>query len=198
MLPDLPELKGELHTFYMAEFRARLNAFLGIVSEAKRSFIVEGETTAIVRPDGAVEDATLRRASAEAAVSLDDVPTLDHAKVRVILSQMATEMASQISKGFFQEISDAVEKIGNVVHAEGNPPTADKVFEIWEKIHIAFNADGSPQMPSIVVGPELVEPMRKVITAIETDAALRARMDALMMKKFEEWRVREADRKLVG
>jgi hypothetical protein len=198
MLPDLPEIKGELHALYMAEFRARLNAYLGIVSDAKRSFIVEGETTSIVRPDGAVEDTTLRRASAEATVPLDEVPALNHDKVRIILSKMADEMAAQISKGFFQDINNAVEKIGNVVSAEGKPPTADKIFEIWEKIHIAFNTDGTPQMPSIVVGTELVEPMRKIMAAIETDPTLRSRMDALMVKKFEEWRAREADRKLVG
>jgi len=182
----------------MRELQARTNARLGVFSMAKRSLIVEGANTSIVRPSGDVEDTTLRTASAEFAVRFDEVPHLNHQKVVDILENIAADMASQMSAGLAEEVSDAAEKVGNVVSGEGKPFGVEKLFEVWDKIQIDFDAAGNPKWPSVSAAPEMLESFVNALRTLESHPVWRSRMEQLIVKKREEWRAREANRELAG
>jgi asparagine synthetase B (glutamine-hydrolysing) len=53
-------------------------------------------------------------------------------------------------------------------------------------------------MPVVHINPAQEEDVKAMIRRLETEPELKKRYDAIMMKKREEWRAREADRKLVG
>ena len=198
MLPDLPVVKAELQQFYIAEYRASVNKYLGFFALANRNIVVEGEGSAILRPDGTSDDTTFRVAKSEVTVPFADVPTLNHEKVFGILDKMAEAMAGQISKGAIESIGKAAEDVGNVVKGGGAPLSPDRILEMWGKMHIDFNAKGEPSMPTIVANPAMVESIGKALEAMDSDPVLRAKRVEIFQRKYEEWRAREADRKLVG
>jgi hypothetical protein len=138
------------------------------------------------------------QASAAFEIKAAEVPTMT---IDVLVERMrhgAQDMAAQISKGSFQSISDAVDKVGNVVNGKGAPFSADLYLEALEKIQIDFGPDGKPRLPTVVVAPSKGPQIPRVLESLEKDPTLSAKFDRLIEKKREEWLVREASRKLVG
>ena len=198
MLPDCPRLKREVSQRLTSLFRQMVNQYLGIVGEAPRSVIHEGRRTAMIRESGEVDETRLFEASAGWEIKAAEVPTMTTDALLERMRHAAKDMAAQISKGSFQSISDAVEKIGNVVDGQGAPFSADLFLKAIEKIQIDFGPDGKPQFPTLVVAPSQGPQIQKVLESFEKDPEQTAKFDKLIEKKKEEWLAREASRKLVG
>ena len=110
----------------------------------------------------------------------------------------AQDMAAQITKSSFQSISDAVDKVGNVVDGKGAPFSAALFLEALEKIQIDFGPDGKPRFPTLVVAPSKGPQIQRILESLEQDPQLSAQFHKLIEVKKEEWLAREASRKLVG
>jgi hypothetical protein len=175
-----------------------VDGYLGIVADVSRSIIHEGRRTAIVRNSGAVEETPLFQASAGFEIRPDEVPTISLQLLRDRMDQAARDMAKQRSEGFFKTIEDAVENIGNTVNGKGQAFTPELVFEMLEKMWIDFDAQGQPRLPTVTINPAQEPQVRRAFESIQTDPNLARRFTELIDKKREEWRAREASRKLVG
>jgi hypothetical protein len=95
-------------------------------------------------------------------------------------------------------MSEGVQKVGNTIDGGGQRFSAELFLQVIEKIWIEFTADGSPQMPTVHISPNQTDDVKRTIERLESEPELKKRFDAIMIKKREEWRAREADRKLVG
>jgi hypothetical protein len=198
MLPDCPTLKREVSQRLTALFRQMVNQYLGVVGEAPRSVIHEGRRTAMIRESGEVDETPLFQATAGWEIKAAEVPTMTVDGLLERMRNAAKDMAAQISKGSFQSISDAVDKIGNVVDGKGAPFSADLFLNAIEKIQIDFGPDGKPRLPTLVVGPSQGPDIQRALESFEKDPEQLAKFDKLIEKKREEWLAREASRKLVG
>jgi len=114
------------------------------------------------------------------------------------LDDSVKEMAAAQAQHFYQTMSEGVEKAGNTIDGGGQPLTAELFLQAMEKIWIDFNADSSPQMPEVHISPNQTDNVKRMIERLESEPHLKRRFDQIMLKKREEWRAREADRKLVG
>jgi len=179
-------------------FRARLDGYLGFAADVPRSFIREGSKTAIQRETGEVEQTDMGRASSQIIVGNDEVPNLNIDKAVEKLDAAAREMASQMSRLFFTSIGSAVDKVGNAIDRKGKKLDADAIFEMYDRISLDFNDDGSPVQLSVVLSPNMIELFKETLVKIDSDQDLKRKFESIISKKRMEWRDREANRKLVG
>lgn len=109
---------------------------------------------------------------------------------------MAKDIAAQQSHMAIETITEVTEKAGQVVktHKETIP---EDIFNMFEKIKMDFNDDGSPRDYSIYAGHDMYLSMIKTIEQIEKDPALKARLDQIMKTQKQNWVDRENNRKLV-
>jgi hypothetical protein len=198
MLPDQFLLKAEVRSRLNVLFRQMVNGYLGVVAEAPRSVIHEGRRTVIVRESGEVDETKLFQASAAFEIKASEVSAMSLQELHSRLDVAARGMAKQISQGFFQNVSEAVDKVGNAVDGKGRGFTPELILEVLERIWIEFDEHGRPQMPTMVIHPDQATQVQQAFKQLDNDPDLSDRFARLMDKKREEWRAREASRKLVG
>jgi hypothetical protein len=199
LLPDLPKLKADIAQVFHVILKNRLNAYLGVVGEAPRSFIKEGRNPVTVRSDSSRDETELKVTSAETIFKLEEIPHLSAEQRIERLDAVAREMAKQISSHAFAKINEAVDKVGNVVNAKGKPFSADAVFEILEKIQLDFEPDGVKHKElTVVIPPGMADQVKETLEKIHQDPELSKRYEDIINKKRTEWRARESARKLVG
>lgn len=198
MLPDLPKLKRELQRIVDQYLQRQVRARMGVFDEAPRHILHEGTRMRIVRADGTVEESSLKQATAEMAIKMEEIPTLSIEDRVVRLDEIAEEMAKQISEHLFGTLNETLEKAGQVVDAKGKPFDAETLFGVLSSIQLNFDDSGQHHGLKLVVPPAMAERVRAVFEQIDADPTLKRRHEELINRKFGEWRDREAARKLVG
>ena len=96
-------------------------------------------------------------------------------------------------------VEEAAEEVGNVVHADGEL-TQDKYLEIFRTIDMDFDPTTLKLAPGFrwVMHPDMAARVVPKVQEWEKDPAFNAKYERIMATKREEWRDREARRKLVG
>jgi hypothetical protein len=197
MLPDYPRPKGLAKALHMKRFFDARQAQLNPFASAPVNVMHEGDRAAIQRENGSIDEVTFEQMQTERTVDVSKIEQLDHEAIVGELEDMARDIARQENAYAYEKINAAVESVGNVIDA-GGPLTEDAFFDALEKMWMEFDAAGRPVYPTIVCHPDVQETWTTLLQRIETEPALRARHDALIEAKKEEWREREGARKLVG
>ena len=151
----------------------------------------------MVRADGSVEEIEMEHYHAEVRISNEELETLSPEEIHRKFDDAAREMARQASKTFFQTIKKGVEEVGNVFHYTGRP-TIDNLFRFYDGIWIDFDNNGRPDLPTIVCGEDMMDHIKVLFAQIDSTPELKQRFADLLVRKREEWRDREASRRLVG
>jgi hypothetical protein len=170
----------------------------GPVSGIARVRIFEGHEHTITRSDGETEPSLPREAKSQVSIGLDEIATLSLPQLLAKLDTAAREIGASQAKHLFETVSEAVEKTGNKIDARGERISSNLVLEALEKIEIDFRDDGTPMLPTLYIGPDLEEAMKKVSAEANESPAVKKRFDQIIARKKEAWRAREASRKLVG
>jgi hypothetical protein len=198
MLPDYPKMKARLAEVYRERIRHVHNIHLGVFSEAQPTQMHEGGKHILVREDGSVDEMEPKRVEAVAELRLDvrEVEKLEAKEVWKTLDTIAEGLAKEKFKMFLDTIDEAVTKVGNVTTP--GTSTLEQFFEATEKRMLDFDDDGRPGKTQLLVGSEkTAQKLQEVMDQIEADPELRRRYEAIIEKKREEWRDREAARNLV-
>jgi hypothetical protein len=198
MIPDFPVLKEELNRAITRFMRERFKFHQGPLSDVPQGHVFEGTRNVIVRQDGSKDETKMREISAETRFAADEMRGLHLPKLLEKVDAMAQEMAATQARQFYETMSEGVQKVGNTVDGGGQCFTAELFLQAMGKILIDFNADGSPEMPTVHISPNQTDDVKRMIERFESEPDLKKRFDTMMTKKREEWRAREADRKLVG
>ena len=151
-----------------------------------------------IREDGSTEDSDLKEASVEFSLKFDDIPRLTLDQRIQKLNDIADDIARQTQAHLFTTLNTALDKAGQVVSQSGKPLDTEAVFKALEKIQMEFDENRNPAWPSIAAPPALLPRVKAVLEQIENDPALRKRHQAILERKWLDWRDREAARKLVG
>jgi hypothetical protein len=137
------------------------------------------------------------RIESEFEVKFDEVPTLTLIDILRSLDEVAQKIADQMAKHAYSSISEAAERVGNVVKAAGKI-TPEVILELFDKIEIEFDDNGNPEFPSIHIHPDVAETLKEALAQLQEIPENRQRFEAILAIKKEKRRVREANRKLVG
>ncbi len=199
MLPNLPALRIDLARRQDEFVKTQIHRRLGVFSESPTHIVHEGRSLRMVRSDGDVDDSELKRASAEISVLDEEAITMTHAERLEKLDQLAAELAPKIVSIFVSTLDSVLQAAGQTVENQGKPLTGESILAVFEKIERDFEPDGTPSPLSFFsTQADMYPAFQRAMEEIERDPQLKARMDALMQRKKEQWIDREASRKLVG
>jgi hypothetical protein len=84
------------------------------------------------------------------------------------------------------------------VDAKGKKLDVELILQMLETIQLEFYPDGGPHELHVVGGLFSPERLKAVDEEFQNNPELQKRHDDLIARKREEWRAREASRKLVG
>jgi hypothetical protein len=196
MLPDFPETKRLYARFFQTYMRRKVRE-ISPYSAVQTRYLHEGHRMRVVRPDDTESESGMVQMSSMLEFKMDEIEdqTLDKviAKIDATVLDMARQQVQFIRQRMNSEIPEA-----QTLHAKGRKLDGALLLEMLEKMQIEFYPDGTPH--EIHVDGELFTggALQAALKEFDTNADLKKRHDDLMERKREEWRAREADRKLVG
>jgi hypothetical protein len=194
MFPDFLKTKENLQKMLDQEMKKARLFHMGPLAVVPESMIFEGDKTVVVREDGSIDEKNLESTTVKLEVKFEEVEKMNHEMVLDKINRAAEEMASKMAKLFYERLTESADEVGNVISAGGEPFSIDLFFEMLEKIHIDFDEAGNPNELGVVVHPERLSSISRVISQAEADP----RSQAIIERKREEWYAREGNRKLVG
>lgn len=198
MLPDFPRVKSDLTARANHYFRHRVDTHLGPMSKASRVRYFEGGSQTLVRHTGEIETDPFHTISGGTTFKTEELPTIRLDTLLQRLDEAAAEFAGTLARQFYEKISSSVEKVGNVTDAKGQGLSWPVIADALTKLHIDFNRDGTARMPDIHIHPSQADSVTRAAKDFESNAPARREYAEIMRGKKDEWRTREANRRLVG
>lgn len=197
MQKRFPELERDLQNFTI-NYLGKVGSFFAPLSDqvpVQRLF--EGDQMSTIREQGTYEENEIREFSTDLVIPTNTILYASLDEVLKLFEPIGKKIAFDKERMLLDTVSDAAEKVGNVVSAEGKPFSVAKLFEMLETVQIDFDQQGLPKMPTLVAGREIIEQFEALQTKPE-DPELEKAFNDLIQRKKAEWLAREADRTLVG
>jgi hypothetical protein len=198
MLPDFPDLKRRWAAVAGFEVRRHVKAD-ELVGAIRAVPYFEGRGFRTGDVDGFVDETTPTFTAIPYVIARQDI-----IEKGVTAFIEASRRAAEAQVGAFQEMllrknTEVVERVGNRIDAGGQPFSADLYFKMLETVQIDFDSNGRPDISGtrLVVHPEQADRIRQLFTQWERDEAFQERYRQIMLKKREEWRDRQSNRRLV-
>jgi hypothetical protein len=198
MMPDFPRVKSDLSKGLNHYFRHRVDVHLGAMSKMSRLRFFEGASQRFVRHTGESETDPFHTISGRTTFKPEELPTMRLDILLLRLDEAAAEFAGSLAQHFYEKISASVEKVGNVTNAKGQGLSWPVIAEALRKLHIDFNRDGSARMPDMHIHPSQAKSVSQAAMDLESNVQARREYAEIMRGKKDEWRTREANRRLVG
>jgi len=197
-LPDFPNLKSELDNLAVLFVRARSRGADPVVARIGTTIQHEGHARYIQNDGGEKRYFKYERVEAPISIPTDEFRHLPFEGLLAKLATMADELGGQQARSFFEKIGRASERAGTAIDAGGQPLTLDLLLELLRRTRVDFDpATNKPVGLTFAVTPELAAQLPSKLEEWQRDPASRARIDAAMEEKRDEWRTREARRTLV-
>jgi len=197
MLPDFPRLKERLSSLLTARMKSVYRGHGKPFADLPFAHIQEGDCVRMVRADGSHETIEMKHHQVTIRLPTDEIENLSTEDIYRKFDQAAEEMARKMFQTFLQSVDKAATEVGNVIRFDGHP-TVEDLLRFYATVDIDFDAEGHPVLPTLVCGKQMYEHVQEILPQIESDPDVKRRMEAILAKKQEEWRDREASRRLVG
>lgn len=195
MLPDFPETERLFSRFFRTHMRQKIREVSP--SAVQTRYLHEGRAMKITRVDQSESTSGMEQLSAHLEIKFDEIEDLTLQKAIEKHDAMIADFV-QKQTHFIRERRSSEIPESQTLDAKGRRFDAQLVIDMLEKMQIEFYPDGTPH-EIFVDGPSFMpERMAAVNKEFESNPELKRKFDEMMEKKKEEWRAREADRKLVG
>ena len=198
MLPDFPKLKKRLLRLAQLCYRQQIEAdeLIGVIRTIP---YFEGSRFVTGDVDGYVEESAAEEM--EIPFEIDRSAIIDRGIDALVESyKKAAEIQVQAMRAMlFRKISEATARVGNQIDAAGESFSMDLYFKLLETVQIEFDSHGRPDISGtrLVMPPEDAERVQSLIAQWQNDESFQRRYTEMMLRKREEWRDRESNRKLV-
>lgn len=198
MLPDFTRVKTDLAEMLEALMRQLVRRHLGPLGRIPRVTLFEGGSQVLSRPSGEEEPTAFREIQVRFMVTDDEAPTMTFTSLVEKMNAAAEEIAKKMAADLYGTIHRAVEQVGNVVDAQGERFSARLILETLSRMQIDFGPNRAPRMPELHVHPDLSEAVDRAQRELSENPRLKRQFKQMLDEKREEWRAREASRRLVG
>jgi hypothetical protein len=198
MLPDFPKLKERLLRLAWFEHRGRIQAdeLIGAIRAVPYH---EGRGFATGDVDGYVEHTEPEVRAFSYEIERDAIIDRGVDALRESLAKATALQLQAMHEMLLRKAGEATERVGNKVDAGGQPFSAELYFQMLETVQIDFDELGRPDISGrrMVMHPDQAERVRALMEQWEKDESFQQRYRDIMLKKREDWRDRESNRKLV-
>jgi hypothetical protein len=196
MLPDFSETKRLFSRFFRTYMRRKARE-VSPYGAVQTRYLHEGRAMKITRADQSESTSGMEQLSAHLEIKFDEIENLTLQKAIEKHDAMIEDLVRKQTHFIRERMSKEIPE-SQTLNAKGRKIDAQVVFEMLEKMQIDFYPDGTPH-EIFVDGPLFTpERMAAMDKELESNPELKRKFDDMMEKKKEEWRAREADRKLVG
>jgi hypothetical protein len=196
VLPDFPELKTRLSKLLVARMKSvqkHTTPFANLASV----HVWEGNCVKMIRGDGSEDTIDMKHHRVQIQLTDEEIENLSSEDMQRKFDKAAREMARQMSVTGFESLNKTISDAGNVVHYKG-ALTIDDVFRMYGTVAIDFDENGRPELPTIMCNEAMREQFHCLLSQINSDPDTKRKLAAMLERKKEEWRDREASRRLVG
>lgn len=122
--------------------------------------------------------------SAEVIVAIDDVYDFNLEKTCTDIYEYAESFLRDMTKTMLSTLSQVTDFTGNVVDGKGKGISHEMLIEMLEKIHIDFDQEGNPLLPSIFIHPDMAKNFEKLKA---DEDQYKSRIDEIINRKREAY-----------
>lgn len=185
--------------------RRRKNSLSPFLSNINRRILFEGNRIVLKRESGTEELIEMEQIESTIKFEQEKIEEISLEEYIKILFEKINKMtekfiATEIAK-LIEKLEKAVEKSGNVVSMDSeNHSLPEIILKVIKKIEIEFDENKKPILPSILLNPITAQKLKleEQLKKFEEDPNLKRKWEEIIFQKWEEWREREASRRLVG
>jgi hypothetical protein len=118
-------------------------------------------------------------------------------ELRLKLRELGAKIAYEQLTYLVKQLEDAASEGQIPVNTVGKDSFAVEILNMLEQMKIDFDKNGYPIPPQFIGGGDFYRELPRALSEIEGNPEYRKRYIAIVTRKREEWRDREASRKLV-
>jgi len=196
MLPDYSATKRLFSRFFQTYARQKARD-ISPFADVQTRYLHEGSGIKVMRADQSESNTEAHQLSSMMEMRRDEIPELTLEKAIGKFDEMILDMVRKQTGFALERLSEDLPK-SQTVDAKGKKLDAEIILDMIETIQIDFYPDGRPHELHVIGGLFTPERLKAVDEEFQGNIELKMRRDDLMARKREEWRAREADRKLVG
>ena len=133
------------------------------------------------------------------SLTQEQMATISSSEVEQFLVSMAEDFAHKMQKFFYRRMGEILEEAGQTM-TENKPIDNESVLRLLESVDIDFDdVRDRPHMPTIVLHPDTMQRLIEEKERMSEDevSALELRQREILDRKYEEYVLRENNRKLV-
>jgi hypothetical protein len=198
MLPDFPALKQRLLRLAWFEHRRQVEAD-GLIGAISAVPYFEGRRFATGDVEGYVEQSVPEVTAIPYEIERSAIIERGLSALSEGLKRASELQIQAMHEMLFRKHGEATARVGNQVDAGGQPFSADLYFKMLETVQIDFDDYGRPDVSGVrlVMHPDQAQKVQPLMAEWQNDEAFQRRYREIMLKKRDEWRDRESNRKLV-
>ncbi len=198
MLPDFIKAKSRANRDLLRWVRRQIPAVTPLIQGVATFHQHEGKIGRMVHPDESEDTIDYQPESFEFVLNRDEMKHFDLQAIQRKLTGLAEQIGQAQTKRMLHVVGKAADSVGNVIHAGGDL-TQDKFLEVFRRVQMDFDPETLQPKPGFVwvLHPDLAASVVPKVKEWEKDPAFNAEYERIMAVKREEWRDREANRKLV-
>jgi hypothetical protein len=187
---ELPEYHEAFTAFAYSSVNALARAQSPLLGGIKEEVVESGGSTVVDSRTDERLDLSSEPVGFELEWERDDVLNGNFEALLLQLDSASLELAEKLVGMFVKTMGEVTEATGNVVNAEGSPPTFELIYDMLDKIVYSLDDDDELQMPSMIMHPDMVKKLPTLTP--EQEAAL----DELKQRKREELLAKRRRRRL--
>lgn len=196
MLPDFSETKRLFGRFFQTYARRKARA-ISPFADVQTRYLYEGRGMKIVRADQSESATKTQQLSSMMEIKFEEIPDLTFDKALAKYDEMILEMVRKQTGLALERLSEDLPE-SQSVNARGKKLDAETILDILDTIQLEFYPDGRPHELHVIGGLFNPKRLQAIEAEFQNNQELQKRRDELIERKKEEWRAREANRKLVG
>lgn len=135
----------------------------------------------------------LEQVSSTLEIALSEVYNYEIESICDKIYVLAVGLNGELAKFMFRTLTKITDFTGNVVDAKGKEFSIAMMLEVLEKIHIDFDKNGDPILPTMVIHPNMAEKIQELKSE---EAAFKDRVDEIIAKKREAYYAEKGSRRL--
>ncbi len=198
MLPDFPKLKAKAQRAIFRQVIAATPQMAPILKGVARYTQHEGTQSIIVRPDETRDESSRQSSEFDFSLTREEMHHFSEQTTAKVIA-MAQKFGEDQARSMLEVAGEAANRVGNVVKAADGEFTKENVLDIFRKVQMDFDPKTGLVAPGFtwVMHPEMAKKVVPQMKDWERDPEFNREYERVMQIKREEWRDREARRKLV-
>ena len=127
-----------------------------------------------------------------ASIDVDDVRSANTEAYTDFLCELADSQIAGLANEFYKSLGEVVDAVGTSVDARSRPFSYDLLLDALEKLHIEFDENAEPRLPTLVMHPRLFERIKAIRPTTEQEK----RHARIIEKKRTEYFAQKRSRRL--